>query len=186
MNSEPDDLGARLLDVEPISVAHRQRLEQEIHNMFEQKLSRGWRVYWTISLVAAAGFAALGAAVLFRGDADGFIRGVWWVYILANLGFVLLAGHILRSGKLNVRRFQNWAKLSPALTLAIVVLLFIRAVGRPTTEAVLWVLFGVVCLLLALSITVYNRIVTAEMSQREQVLRLELRLMELLERVQKA
>lgn len=186
MGNEPGDLGARLLDIEPISAARREALEQEIQSMFEHKLSRGWRVYWALSAVAAVGFAALGAVVLAGGRMDGFVRAVWWVYTLANVGFVLLALHVLRTGRLNVLRFMNWAKLSPALTLVIVTLLFIRALGQPTTGSLLWVLFGLICLLVALAATLYNRVVAAELVQREQMLRLELRVIELAEKCRRA
>ena len=182
-SSEPNLLRARLLEAEPVNPDRRRRLEQEITGMFEHRLSRGGRLYWTISLVAAAAFAALGAAVLARSETDGFLKIVWWVYTLANAGFVALAAAILRAGRLDVRRFLGWAKLSPALTLVVVSILFARAANDPSTEALLWVLFGIICLLVALAVTVYNRVVSAELAQREQMLRLELRVLELTERL---
>ena len=185
MTSEPDELRARLLGEEPVSPARREQLQQEVCNVFEQKLTRGWRVYWAAGLVAAVAFAAFGGAVLIYGRMDGFLRGVWWLYTLANAGFVFLAAYILRAGRIDLRRFMQWAKLSPALTLLIVLLLFARAAAAPSLESVLWVLFGLICLLVALAVTILNRVGTAELSQREQVLRLELRVLELLERGQK-
>ena len=183
MAIEPDDLAARLLDAEPVSPARRQRLEQEINAMFENKLSHGGRVYWSVSLAAAVALAALGAAVLAWGRMDGPLRAVWWVYTLANVGFVVLAAGVLRAGRLDVRRFASWGKLSPALTLLIVILLLARAVAEPTTEAVLWVLFGITCLIVALTVVLYSRMTAAELVQREQLLRVELRVVELTERL---
>ena len=184
MITEPTSLRARLLDAEPVSAAHRRRLEQELNAMFDDLLSRRARWYWRAALIAAIALACLGAAVLAWGRGlDGFGRAIWWTYTLANAAFAVFAGWVLRRGRLDIRRLLAVSKLSPALTLLITLLLFIRAANNPTPEAVLWVLFGIICLLVALAVTVYNRVVAAEWRQREQALRMELRIEDLIERL---
>jgi hypothetical protein len=186
MITEPKSLRARLLDAEPVSPSRRRRLEQEISGMFNFKLSRGGRRYWAISLAAAVFFTIFGIGMLIMcrmNRVDTFIQIIWWIYTLANAGFVILAARILQRGELDVQRLLIWAKLSPALTLLITLLLFVRAINKPTIEAVLWVLFGIICLLMAMAIIIYNRVVASEMRQREHVLRMELRLEDLIERL---
>ena len=181
MAIEPDDLRARLLGAEAVSAARRERLEQEVAAMFEAKLSRGGRVGWGMALAAAVAFAVFGGVVLSRGGVgmDAPVRLIWCFYALANVGFATFAAGVLRAGRVDVRRLAGMGKWSPALTLLITLLLLVRAMHRPTIEGVLWVVFGVVCLIGAVGVVVYNRIATAEMGQREQMLRLELRLVEM-------
>ncbi len=183
MITEPQSLRARLLDAEPVSPAHRGRLEKEINDMLNYTLSRRGYWYWRSSFAAAVGFAIFGACVLYFCKMDRFIQAIWWMYTLGNAGFAIVAARILRSGRLDIQQLLIWAKLSPALTLIITLITFVRAVRKPTLEAVLWVLFGMIFLLLATAIIVYNRIVASEMRQREHVLRMELRLEDLIERL---
>jgi hypothetical protein len=184
MSDEPKDLGARLLEVEPVNVDRRRVLEQEIANMFEEKLTRGGKVYWWMSLVGAAMFVVFGSVALLAGrraGVDGYARVVWWVYTVANAGFVVLAGYVLRKGKVDVRMLFRLGKYSPGVAMLITVVLFMKAVAAPSVEGVLWVLFGVLCVVLALGIMLHNRVMAAELAQREQMLKLELRVVEWME-----
>lgn len=188
MITEPTSLRARLLDAEPLSIARRRQLEREIDDMFNFKLTRGGRWYWWISLGAAVVFAIFGGAMLYlcrKSNVDVFIEIIWWIYTLANAGFVILVASIIRRGELDVKRLMIFGKLSPALTLLITILLFVRAINKPSIESVLWVLFGIIFLLMATAIIVYNRIVAAELRQREHTLRMELRLEDLIERFER-
>ena len=183
MLTEPNTLRARLLGAEPANVNRRRRLEKEIDDMFTDRLSHRGRMYWVFSLAAGVALTLFGVSVLARAAPDGFVRAVWWIYTIANAGFVLFAAHVVRTGRLDTGKLLLVAKASPVLTLVITLILFARAMVDPTTEAVLWVLFGIIFLVVAVAGIVYGRVVAAEWRQREQALRMELRLEELIERL---
>lgn len=183
MLTEPKTLRARLLDAEPASAARRRQLELEINNMLTNTLTCRGRWYWILSLLASITFTGLGIVVLSMGTIDGFIRAIWWIYTLANAGFVILAGRILLRNRVDHQNLLIAGKLSPVLTLVITLVLFVRAASNPTMESMLWLQFGIVFLIVAFTMIVYGRIVAAEWRQREQALRMELRIEDLIERL---
>lgn len=183
MNTTNHNLRERLLDIEPADPTSLEKLNLEMQTMFDHKLTRAGRLWWVLGLIAAVVFAAYGSLVACLAPLDVSLRIVWFIYTLANLAFVVFAVRILRSGTLNLNRFFRFLHFSPVGALLIAVLLFVRAAINPTMDSLLWAGFGMLCLGVAATWSVYNRVHLAEMSTREQFLRCEYRILQLTERL---
>lgn len=178
----PDKLRAQLLAVEGLEIDKMNELLAQTRTMFAVRLSNRARIGWIVAAVISALLAIWGGLVLaFASDLDGHVTVIWWVYTAANVFMVACSGLVLWRGVFDVRWGMALAKLSPAASLFIALLLVMRAVSEPSLPALGWSVFGVVCLVVAIGITLYNRIVAAELANREHLLRLELRLLELAE-----
>lgn len=185
MNNESGDLRSRLLELEPLNPDLSERFHKEILTVFEQKLTGGWKVFWLAGFFAALVFMGWGALVAIAGDIDPFLRVVWALYATANLAFSVYAVSVLRKGALDLRQLFSVLLLAPVGGLLIAVVLYARAAALQTNEAMLWASFGGMCLMIALFWALFNRLTRVELANREQLLRLELRLLELAERLDK-
>ena len=178
----------RLLAAEGVDAVKMTRLRNELTNVFTAKLTSRGICWWVAGLCSSLLFAAWGACILFS-DAgmDDFLTAIWWIYTAANVLMAAFSGYVLWRKEFDYRWGLTLSKLSPAASLIIALLIIMRAVTEPTVSALAWALFGLILLsFFALAITLYNRIVVADLGNREQLLRLELRLVELAERFQEA
>jgi O-antigen/teichoic acid export membrane protein len=172
------DFHDKLLAAEPFDADRAERLEREIATMWCGKLTRGRRVYWSMSLVGTLVFSVTGCFVLALTRMDSIFAVIWGILTIANAAAAVYLGMMLRRGAMDIRTFVSLGKIAPALSLAIVLLLVIRCIDAPSLEGLAWALFGIVLLVLSVAIVIWNRILHAEAATREQILRLQLVLME--------
>jgi len=177
------ELRNRLMEVEPLSVERNEKLKQEIQAMFERKMSRWEKMYWAAG-AAGSLMCAISAIpfVLFAPAAPG-VRTVW--AILGVLNAIVAAFLVWRlwKGSMNVGQQFAAGKYAVGVAMLIAVLLLMNAIANPALDSLAWALFGVICLVLAASIAVLNQVMAAELSSREQTLKLEYRLADLFERL---
>ncbi len=88
------------------------------------------------------------------------------------------AATILWRGEADKRRGSRRSRLSLAIALASAVLLTLQAVTHPTIPMLAWALFGMIWVIVSAANKVISRVTLAELTMREQLLRLELRLAE--------
>ena len=167
----------RLIALQPIDPAREQVFKQEIAAMWNQKLTRAHRFYWiwmlcgSLLCVPNAAFAALMAS-------DNWIKAVWWFLAVLNVAVAIFAVRVLKHGYVNFRTQLAMGKVGSGIVFGIAMALVIRTISAPSIEALGWALMGIVWLVLVLSINVWNRVIEAENTTREHLLRLELRLTE--------
>jgi hypothetical protein len=179
---EPAELRAHLLSAEPADAGRMEKLRMEADSMYIKKLTRAGRAWWWISLVAAVVFAVYGAVALAHlSQADVPLQAIWWLYTVSNVAMIGLAVFVLKRNALDFRHMAAAGKISPAAALIVSVLLLVRTISEPSIPALAWAIFGIVWLVFSLAIALYNRVIGAELATREQVLRLELRVAELME-----
>ena len=178
--SQPNDpLRERLLAMEPPDPNRAQQLRKEMQDMFATPLNARTRFWWIFGCTASVLFALWGTLILVWGDLDGYLRVVWGVYTAAQIAFIVYAVHVLRSGVFKLRHFMRFiAIVSPGGSLTCAVALIARSVQFPTPLSLVWAIFGLLCVMVALAWILHGRIVQSELTTREHLLRLELRLME--------
>jgi hypothetical protein len=168
----------KLLATEPPDAARARQLEQEIANMWTQKLTKMQRFCWTLGMIAAGAMAIPAGVVSACYMSDGWMRAIWWIYTAGNVAMAIFSFYILRRGSFSLPQGLSMGKISSALTFAIAMLLVVRAIANPNMEALAFAIFGILWFLLAIGINLWNRIIVAEAKTREQFLQLELRLLE--------
>ena len=177
-----NDLRNELLNIEPLSVQRQELLQAEVRNMFEPTMSKGERMYTIASVLGAVGFAVVAAIVIVMGKAEPMQKTMWGVFGAISLGGAALWIRSLARSKVEIRRLVALSKIAPAAALVICLLLIINAVGNPGSESLAWAIFGVTFLILTVAIVLHNRIIVAELNQREQMLRIEYRIAEMNEK----
>jgi len=145
----------------------------------ENRLTRRSRAWWIASAAAAIVFAVFGLCIECFFQMGASLRIVWWIYTLANVAFGINAFRILRQGRLDPRSFGRFVLMIPLACAVIVVVLFVHAWVDPTLQSLLWVVFGVTCLLIDLAWLLWGRIAWAHWAAHEDALRLELLLLDL-------
>jgi 4-amino-4-deoxy-L-arabinose transferase-like glycosyltransferase len=142
----------------------------------EPRLSRGYRLYYIMALVGPiAGLPGAVCGVL----VDAEHR---WLWALMLLAFVVFAGwivYILRRGAEPLRIMQGMSKAFAGIGALVAGLLIFYGLQNPSVVSVLWALFGVLVFLLTSFINLWNRVIAAERTMREHILRVEYRLADL-------
>jgi hypothetical protein len=180
---ESDSLRTKLLDTEPLDSERMNKLKEEVTRVYTTKLTKKHMAWWILGLYLSVLFSILGTVVLLRVSLDGTLVVIWWTYTLSNVAMIGFSAYVLWRGVFDVRWAIALGKLSPAASLFIALLLIMQAVFDPSLPALAWSIFGILWVVIAVAITVYNRIVGTELANREQLLRLELRLVELTEKL---
>jgi hypothetical protein len=174
----------RILDVEPIAPDVRHRLEQEIHNMMVRKLRLPARVFIAIvavfSLASAGVFGYLAATeeTLPLTARIGLGTGV-----LFGLAWSAWSLRILRSGQMNLQKDPRLAA-QMVWVFTVLMVVFFLVVGISAADRLLGVLMILQSLAFLIGAAVYwlsYRIEAAELNVKEQLLRMELQITELLE-----
>lgn len=159
-----------LFSAEPISPDRQQRFREELAQIIEPKLPRSHRLYYTSVLVCIA----LGIPGAFCGLAfDAQNRWIWGLNVLV---FATMAGwilYILRRGAEPLAIMQGLSKAFVGVSALVAFGLTIFGIQNPSLNTVLWALLGMLMFLLTNFINVWNRVLTAERTTREHVLRLE-------------
>ena len=181
-SNEPGGIRAHLLESEPPNVERMQRLHQEIQAVFTQSLTPAKRTSWIVVFVISVVLTNVGIARLWHmPQTDLPMQAIWWLFTFTMLLNALFAARVLWRGTVDLRRMAAFQKISVPATLSVAILLIIQALEHPTLVALGWALFGMIWLVVAMAILLYNRIVAAELATRETLLRLELRMVEFAE-----
>jgi hypothetical protein len=174
--SHENDLRESLFDAEPISPERQQRFQEELAHIVGPRLSRGYRLYYIMALVGLiAGLPGAVCAVFF----DAEHRWMWVLFLLACTMFAGWIVYILRRGAEPLRIMQGMSKASQGIGALVAGLLIFYGLQSPSLASVLWALLGLLVFLLTSFINLWNRVITAENTMREQILRVEYRLADL-------
>jgi hypothetical protein len=177
------ELRDRLIEIEPLGAERNQKLEQEIRAMLEPKMSRWMKVYWGASAAGSLIFAVCAVPMLFFVPMTTNARLIWGIFgVLNALVGAFLLWRIWK-GSMNIGQQFAGGKASFGVAMLISVLLLINTVAQPTLENLAWDIFGVTFLVLTATIAITNQVVAAQNYSREQTLKLEYRLAELMEKL---
>jgi 4-amino-4-deoxy-L-arabinose transferase-like glycosyltransferase len=174
--TDQKSLRESLFDAEPISADRQQRFHAELDRIREPRLPPSHRIYYTISLVCSL-IGLLGAVPGFI--FDGRHRWMWGLFSLTLCASAVWYFHILRRGAEPMRKMQTMSKAMAGIGMIVAGAFILYGLHNPSLAGVLWALAG---LLLALStnvINLWNRVITAERTLREDILRVEYRLADL-------
>ncbi len=172
-----------LLALEPLSDQRRERLELEVKAMAEHKLSGLEWWYQLAGVVGAVVFVVIAALMQITPKVDRTDKMIWALGGVVSAASLFISIPALMKRSQNIRRLTSLSKAGPAAALGIVIVLLMNVIAQPTITNLAWLMAGVIWLMLATGIVLYNRIVTAELDGKEQSLRLEYRLAELMEKM---
>jgi hypothetical protein len=184
MKNEQTSFRDRLLAAEPLSPDTQQKLQQELHAMFTRELNTPHRI--VISIVALVGLAtaALCGYLAITRDLPIVARIGLGTGSLFGLGWLALAVRILRKGSINLR-FDNRVMAAMVWVFTVLMVTFFLMLGMSIEDRLLGVMmiaYGLVFLVGAGVYFISARIEQAELSTREKLLELELRMAEMSER----
>lgn len=175
-----------LLSAEKISPELRERYRQEVRNMLERKMTRREKIAWILIMFLCCDLAVIfGWAALFA--AESATMRVWFgLGVVFPLVFIAFGVTMLRRGKLHrVRDEETSTRISFAFVLIMMTFALVwggmikdRVVGISLVlgTLVFYITFGVMPMIL-------NRVNRAEWKLREDLLRIELELAELGEKL---
>lgn len=185
MKNNPTSFRDRLLAVEPLSPNSQQQLQQELRTMFIRELRMPGRIIFSIVAIFSLAIAALcGYLALTRSDLPLLARIGLGTGTLFSLAWVALAAHILRKGAINLR-VDNRTMAAMTWVFTVLMMTFFLMLGMSIEDRLLGVMmiaYGLVFLIGAAVYLLATRIEQAELSTREKLLELELRIAELCER----
>lgn len=174
--SPENNLRESLFDAEPISPQRQQQFRGELAQILEPRLSRGYRLYYIMALIGPiAGLPGAVCGVLL----DAEHRWLWALFLLANTAFVGWIAYILYRGAEPLRIMQGLSKALAGVGALFAGGLIFYGLQNPSLASVLWALLGVLVFLLTNFINLWNRMLTAERTMREHLLRVEYRLADL-------
>jgi len=151
--------------------------------MLEPKMSRWEKVYWGFAAAGMLMFAICAVPMVFFVPMAANARMTWGIYgVLNAVGAAFLLWR-LRKGSMNLGQQIKAGGAAVAVANLIAVLLLIYAIANPTLENLAWGMMGITGLVLAATIAVHNQVVASQLNSREQTLKLEYRLAELIEKI---
>jgi hypothetical protein len=177
--------GDRLLAVEPLSPDFRETLQKELHMMFVRQLSASRRmVIGALALVALASAVICGSLAVTETELPTLPRVGLGVGTLFGLAWMLVLGRIARRGAIDLR-IDNRLMAAMVWVFTVLMMVFFLMVGMSIEDrlkGLLMIANGLAFLVGAGVYFLAFRIEQAELSVREKLLELELRLAELSEK----
>jgi hypothetical protein len=180
----------QLLSEEKVSPELRERYRKEVRNMLERKLTKREKIGWTFAIVLCCFFFVFfGYLALFSPPGFPLVgRIVFGLGPVFAVAYIALAVTVLRRGKLHRIRTEDWsAKFGYGFVLLLMVIALVwggqmedrvSGISMILSTLVFLILFGVLPMII-------NRVNRAEWKLREDLLRIELELAELREKVGK-
>ena len=186
MNTESNDFLRKALNADKISPAMRASYEAELHAMLDPKLTRRKALPGIALLVVLVVCTIAIVRNMFVYDPGPMILLAWGVLAAAFSWVSFLIVRDLRRQKHSPKSAFSIAHILMISAAAITVITLLIGLNAPGDPASMFNAFFVfvwyfACVTLALD----NRIAAAELAAREQMLRIEYRLADLAERLQK-
>ncbi len=179
MNPEFRD---RLLKMEPLTPALKERYEQEIHAMLEKQLTGIGRWVWLGSAILGLGFTLLfgTSAIMLPGGFPIWGRVGFALGALFGIGWAILGIKVFRRGSLDLKLDS---KVATGLTWGFVVMLvtLFMVVAPDSIVGLRMIISGLVFLVIGVVFLLRHVIEQAELKTREKLLEIEYRLAELSE-----
>lgn len=187
MKTPDQPLSERLLELDSVTPALRQRYDMEVQSMLEQKLTGVRRLAWIGSGILGVGFVVLFgiAAVVAPAEFPLLGRAAFICGALFGLIWAGFCVWLIRRGSVDRRTHGNAAAGAAwGFTIMMVVISMLLADRAPDqVVGVRMVVTAIVFLIMAAVFLILARIQTAELNTREKVLEIECQLAELLEAV---
>jgi hypothetical protein len=177
--SHDKELRESLFNAEPVSPERQQRFREELARIVEPPLPRSHRLYYRMSLLGSVlGIPGSACGLLF----DAQHRWMWALCLLVWTASAAWILHILRRGAEPLRTMQGMSKAFAGIGVLVAGLLIFHGLQNPSLGGVLWALGGLLLFLLTSFINLWNRVITAERTMQEHILRVEYRLADLASR----
>jgi hypothetical protein len=173
----------RLIEIEPLSTKRNEDLQKEIQAMFEPKMSAWEKFYWSFGVLGCAMNAVGCIAFAVFAPAELAMKAVWGALGVGNAVAAVFVLRRMRKGSMNLQQQFAAGKAAVGVAMFIAVLILINAINNPSLQNLAWGLCGVIGLVLAAAIAIHNRVLSAELNSREQLLQLQYRLAELAEKL---
>jgi hypothetical protein len=178
-------LGDRLAAIEPLSSDSQKRLQQELHAMFTRELGLPQRIF--IGLVAVGGLASAalcGFLAITESNLPLVPRLGLGTGTLFGLAWAVVAGRVCWRGVMDLK-IDNRRIAMMVWVFTVLMMMFFLMAGTSAKDRLLGVMMIVYGLTFFIGAAVHFitfRIEQAELSTRERLLELELRLAQLLEK----
>ncbi len=189
MSESHNEFRERLLKAERLNTAFKQKYEQEVRAMLEQKLTGARR--WAYIGAAAMGIAFAGLfgtlAIILPREFPIWGRFIFAMGAVFGLTWAVLAGGIVRKGVIKLKTDPTaMAGMSWGLCVIVVTVLMLaqRDFPDPIT-GVSSLVIGLIFLVMAAVFMIFNRIDQAGLKTQEKLLEIEYRLAELAEEMGK-
>ncbi|MDP9176035.1 MAG: hypothetical protein M3O30_19540 [Planctomycetota bacterium] len=174
--SDEKNLRENLFSAEPVSPDRQQRFREELAQILEPRLPRSHRLYYQTGLVCLAiGIPGAACGFLF----DSAHRWIWGLNLLVLIACAGWTIHVLRRGAEPLRAMQDMSKALAGIAGIFAGYVIFHGLQSPSLANVLWALLGLLMFLFTSFINLWNRVITAERTTREHVLRVEHRLADL-------
>ena len=183
----PENLRDGLLASEDFSPEFKSRYDKELGAIMETTLPTWQRIAWGLSgLLGLSFFIGFGyTAWTLPDDLSPIIQGEFAFASLFGAGWMALAWSIAYKGKMNVGKHQG---IAAGMTWVMVIVmmtgfLFLAGQMEDAAKGNYMVLFGLVFMIFGVVVLLQHTIKQSELSVREGMLRLELQLAELTEKI---
>jgi hypothetical protein len=186
VNRSDKDISNQLLGIEQWDPVYQERYRKELQKMLEKKLTGARRWVYIFWAAIGTGFTILfGTLAIIARELPVLARVAFAVGAVSGLAWACLAGSIVKRGVFNLKAHPramaglNWG------TVVIMMTLFMLIGGKlpDAIKGVQMVVNGLVFLMMAAVFMIFARINQAELSTREKLLEIELRLAEIAEKM---
>ena len=179
MNDKSPSLGKRLLAVEPLAPASQQQLQQELALMFQREISGTRRTFFGgVAFSALVSGGVCGALALTEPELPTLPRVALAVGSLFGLAWAIVAGRIAWRGGLDMKR-DAYRIATMVWGFTVLMTTFFLMAGMSARDPVQGIKMIVGSLPFLVGAAVYwltYRIEQAELTTREQLLQMELRM----------
>jgi len=171
-----------LIEAEQVTPDLQSRYTKKVHDMLEQKLTRGKRWAYAGTMVMGIGFTILFGAIAILVPKEFPVLGRigFGIGALFGLAWALFAFQILRKGTVNLRKDETTsAGMSWGFTVIMITLFMLMSSQLPGNRGVLMMVKGLIFLVTAAVFLIKNEVKQAELRMREKMLEIECMLIEL-------
>lgn len=168
-----NSLKDRLFALEPLSPERQEQFQHELATIINPRLPRIHRLYYVGGLVCVL-IGLPGAICGFALDVEH--RWIWALNVVASTVFAGWIFFILRRGSEPLSIMQGLSKGLSGISCLVAVLIIAMGIQTPTLSSILWSLSGLLFFVLMSFINLWNRVITAERTVREHILRVEYRI----------
>lgn len=177
--------GERLIAAEPLTSDTRQQLEQELHTMFVKELTTTRRtIFAVVATVALASGVTCGYLALTETGLPALARAGLGVGVLFGLAWAVVGARLALRGTIDLQ-VDSRRIATMVWTFTVLMMVFFLMIGMSSKDRLLGLMMIANGLAFLLGAAVYwlnYRIEQSELSIREKLLQVELRLAELCEK----